>query len=334
MSLRHDAAAVATLQRWLEAGAGHDAEYADALSNHLPMALCALYRLGADATRLQAFAETYAERLRPAPPAQSWPRGDAWPPRLGDAAAWPAYRELFATWLQHEDGAAVLAAVLPRLMQGCGGAAFHGLIRTAYAVQSGLGPEVADALAYWACRWAPHGADSGPEPANAGSERNPAVVLRRLPVPRRPPAGRLISQRMAGVQEQPGFAAAAAQLQVDEGTLQTLACGAAELYAASGNFTVLHLLTGAHALRVLLPFLEEPLPAVRAYWRAFAAGWAASGARDRGAARLRTWDEIVTHATASDDEHVIKLVDSCREQERAYGGEVWRRAASRVLATG
>ena len=56
--------------------------------------------------------------------------------------------------------------------------------------------------------------------------------------------------------------------------------------------------------------------------------------RDRGPAPLRAWPQIVAFAVASDDEHVIKLVDSCREQERVYGGDVWRRAASRVLAKG
>ena len=43
------------------------------------------------------------------------------------------------------------------------------------------------------------------------------------------------------------------------------------------------------------------------------------------------WDAILPAAIASDDEHVIKLVDSCREQERAYGGHEWRLAASRAV---
>ncbi|MBA4177662.1 MAG: hypothetical protein C0505_14070 [Leptothrix sp. (in: Bacteria)] len=322
------------LYRWLGAGAAFDAEYADGLSNHLPMALVALHRLGADATRLQAFAAAYAQRLRPAPPAQSWGAGDAWPPRLGERAAWPAYRDLFSTWLHHEDAGAVLRAVLPRLAHGCAGAAFHGLIRSACAVQALHHRELADALAYWACCWTDAGADAVPEPGAAAHEPDPAAVLRQLPLPRRPPAGRLIVRRMAAVQAQHGFAATAAGLQVGEDTLERLARGAAELYAASGNFTVLHMLTSAHAMRVLLPFFDEPLLAVRAYWHAYAAAWAASGARDRGAAPLRPWTEILACALASDDEHVIKLVDSCREQEQAYGGDVWRRAASRVLAGG
>lgn len=326
-----DAADLA-LYRGLSAGAAYDAEYGDGLSNHLPMALVALHRLGADALRLDAFATAYARRLRPAPPAQTWEAGAAWPPRLGERAAWPAYRDLFSTWLRHEDAGAVLRAVLPRLMQGCGGAAFHGLIRTAFAVQALHRQELADALASWASSWADAGAQAvASHPAH---EDDPAAVLRQLPLPRRPPAGRLMAQRMAVVQAQRGFAAAAAGLRVGDDTLQRLARGAAELYAASGNFTVLHLLTSAHALRVLGPFLDEPLPAVRAYWQAYAAAWAASGARDRGAAPLRPWADIVAFALASDDEHVIKLVDSCREQEEAYGGGEWRRAASRVLVTG
>lgn len=330
MTTRTEAAATAMLQRWLDAGADHDAEYAGELSNHLPMALLALQRLGADAGRVQAFAAAYAQRLRPAPAAQAWVAGDAWASRLGEPAAWSAYRDLFAAWLQHEDAGEVLGAALPRLMAGCGGAAFHGLIRTAYAVQSAHRRELADALAYWACRWA----DSGPDEAAATQDADAAAVLRRLPLPSRPPAGRLISQRMAQVQAQPGFAAATARLQVDDGTLERLARGAAELYAASGNFTVLHLLTSAHALRVLLPFIDEPLPAVRAYWRAFAAAWAASGARDMGALPPQPWTRITAFARASDDDHVIKLVYSCREQEAAYGGAPWRQAASRVLETG
>ena len=325
-----DAAASAALQRALEAGARHDAEYGDALSNHLPMALCALYRLGADAARLQDYAAAYVPRLRPAPAAQTWVAGDAWASRLGDAAAWPAYRDLFSAWLQYEGGADVMGAVLPRLMQGCGGAAFHGLIRTAYAVQAAHPGELADALAHWACCWA----DLGPLPDVAGTEADPAAVLRQVPRPAQPPAGRLIVHRVAAAAAQPGFAAAVARLHVDASTLERLARGSAELYAASGNFTVLHMLTSAHALRVLLPLLDEPLPAVRTYWHAFAAAWVASGARDRGPAPLRAWPQIVAFAVASDDEHVIKLVDSCREQERVYGGDVWRRAASRVLAKG
>ena len=47
---------------------------------------------------------------------------------------------------------------------------------------------------------------------------------------------------------------------------------------------------------------------------------------------LRMWSQIVEAAIASNDDHLIKLVDSCREEERVYGGDDWKRAASSALA--
>lgn len=320
-----------TLRQQLDLAAEFDAEYSGNLSSHLPMALTALARLGADDQRLAAFTHTYAARLRPATPAEPWSDGAAWPSRFGDPRAWPAYRTLFNDWLDHEGAPAVLEQALPALLRGVGAAAFHGPIRVAYAVASGHSHELADALAYWACRWFGLGALPG-----SGRERDPAVVLARLNIakPRRP----LIAERMALVAEHPRFARSAGGLRIDgTDTLERLATLAAHLYAASDNFTVLHLVTSAHALRQLLPWLDadQHAEALGQYWLAFAAGHVASGlgasTAQASSAMLRPWSEIVARALVSDDDHFIKVVDSCREQERAYGGEVWRAAASRAL---
>lgn len=158
--------------------AEYDTDLFTGLSNHLPMALSALKRLGADDARLAGFAHTYSLRLRPAPPAAEWPAGEPWRALLGQQHAWPAYRHLFLHWLATEEPDAVLQQTLPVLMAGCGGAAFHGLICTAYAVQSGHGQELADALAYWACRWL----DLGPPPP-AGTRADPAPLLKALGQP-------------------------------------------------------------------------------------------------------------------------------------------------------
>ena len=56
-------------------GAAFDAEYGKSLSNHLPMALVALQRLGAPDERLDQFAAAYAPRLHAAPPPVPWPAG-------------------------------------------------------------------------------------------------------------------------------------------------------------------------------------------------------------------------------------------------------------------
>ena len=280
------------LRPHLDAAARFDAEYGNKLSNHLPMALVALSRLGADAARLDAFAAHYASRLHAAPPAQPWPAGEAWQSRFGDPQAWPIYRGLFNEWFDDEGAPAVLAQALPPLLRGVGAAAFHGLIRTASALAAGHSHELADALAYWACRWFSLG-----EPPSGGRLRDPAT------------------------------------------TLEQLARLAAERYAASADFTVLHLVTSAHALRLVLPWLDgdEAAAALGHYWLAYAAGHVASGLAEEprralAPAPLLPWPALVARAIASDDEHLIKLVDSCREQERAYAGTVWREAAARAAA--
>ena len=333
-----------TLSELLDEGAAFDAEYAGGLSNHLPMALLALARLGATEARLNAFAQSYSSRLQPAPPHAIWPAGDAWASRLGERVAWPEYRSLFGDWLLHEHASEVLRQTLPLLMQGCGAAAFHGLIRTAYALQSTRRQELADALAYWACRWLDLGtAGSGGNGCTGGTVREPEAVLRRLHATASD-AG-LIFQRMQAAAREPHFQAVVATLVVHESTLAQLALLAAQAYAASGNFTALHLVTSAHATRLLLPCLDDPLPALAGYWRAFAAAVCASGmtADTAPAPKPKPWPELVAAAVASDDDHVIKLVDSCREEQRACGGGdggdgdgdggggPWQQAATRAV---
>ena len=136
------------------------------------MALLALQRLGASEARIDNFAERYVRRLEPAPDCTTWSNSERWQNRLGTRDAWPAYRTLFGEWIGRAGSDEVLAQVLPTLMAGCGAAAFHGIIRTAYAVHSGHDRELADGLAYWACRHLPLGVAGGD-----GIVDDPAVVL-------------------------------------------------------------------------------------------------------------------------------------------------------------
>jgi hypothetical protein len=331
-----------TLQRLLDEGAAFDCEFRGGLSNHRPMALTALAALGAGDARLEAFAAAYSRRLKKAPRPVAWKSGEPWRGRFGQRAAWPRYRDLFDEWIAHEGSGAVLAQALPFLVEGCGAAAFHGLIRTAYAVRAGHRGELVDGLAYWSCRWLDLGAARP-----AGRVADPLKLLKELAMAPADARGghALIFERMqaaaAGASDAAAaagtpFAAAVTRLRVDEATLERIARAAARLYAASGNFTVLHLVTGAQALRVVTACLEDrqaALAAVGAFWRAAVAGALASGARfESRLPDARPWDELVAAALASDDEHLIKLVDACREEQRVHGGEPdWQRAATRAV---
>ncbi len=318
----------------------YDAEYGQRLSNHLPMLLVALHRLGADNERIATAGATYARKLHAMPPAQAWQAGDPWREPLGQPAAWPRYRDLFATWLQEEGAGDTLRQALPALLPGCGAAAFHGLIRTAYAVEAAHRAELAHALAYWASRWLdlglcdPSGADHAA--GGAGHQADPVPLLKAaaaVPGVADSPSATIV-ERMHHAAWQPGLVPAVSPLRLDENTLPRLARHAAQLYARSGDFSVLHLVTSAWALRVLLPFVDELQPALAGYWRAYAAAAASASGRlkiRRMPAPL-PWPQIVQTALASDDEHLVKLVHACQQEQQAYGGAAdWQRAATRAV---
>lgn len=325
----------AQLVELLTAGLAHAPEDAEGVGNHLPMALAALHHLGAGPERLAAFAQSHALRLQPAPPPQPWSPGDPWPDRLGRPEAWSGYRALFTEWIAQEGATDMLGQVLPQLMPGVGAAAFHGLIRTASAVRCGHLGELADGLAWWASRHLRLGALHHPlaGTARAPATEDPQALLRELPARRS--RQRLISDQLRDVGRDGRINRVAARLMVDGHTLERLARTAAFAYAHTGNFTALHLVTATHALRVLTRFLDEPLVAWAWHWQAFAHAVVAARLQPAGEVVLRPWKVLIARALDHDDEHVIKLVESCREEEQAYarrGETLWRLAASRAVS--
>ena len=276
------------------------------LSNHLPMALIALQRLGADGPGWPATQPVYAPRLEPAAPPQPWPVGDDWTGRLGDRVAWPAYRSLFLEWLEQEAAGDVLQQVLPALMPGCGAARVprpdpHRLCDARNATGANWQPRCAGLLGAAAicrstasCRHSDHGLIFEPMQHAAA-----APDLRR----RRGGSRRSTTARSNGWRATPR-----------------------SIYAASADFTVLHLVTSAHALRTLLPMPKRRRPRSTDYVVAYVAAlppatstrpWCRAGRRHaRGPRSSRTRWQATTH--------LIKRVDSCRDRRSAYGGIDWR----------
>ena len=339
-------------------------EYGDGLSTHLPMALQALHGLGAPPARLHALFDLIAPRLplRPhsaghrhdspqgspqdSPPGHALPalaRPDDWPLLRGRIEAIETLRQALAHIAARDGLATTLSTALPLLMPGVAAVALHGLIRSAHGVAAGHADELISGLAYWAARHAPLVAPACalPIPSPAGPLRPLAAWLaglQALPMPVGA-ASRLIAQRMQAHAGVAGFAAVAGSLALDAQTLDALASHAASLYAARGNFTVLHLVTGCQAMRVLMPWLADVPGALRHFSIAAAAALRASGLRQidlasptpNPTAAPLPWAETVRLAIASDDEHVIKLVQACRCHHAASGAAVFQAAASRAV---
>ncbi len=324
--------ASATLTALLDRARAFAPEYHGDLSNHLPMALVALNSLGADAARMESFFTIDSAKLDPAPPLT--PACKDWLAKRGDLTAFASLRTHFAQAIAVHGRDATLRRTLPQLMDGVGAAAFHGLLRTASAVVAEHDDELASGLAHWACWHMPLAPFGGPE-TDADSDVSTWLAGIAAQAGDWHSDAGLIALRMTAFAQTPAFRDGADRLAVHDSTPRELAAQALAIYLRTKNFTVLHLITSAHALRLLMPWLDEPLIAVRHYARAYAAGVAAS--RVKGdppiiAVNVLPWPEVLLAGAASDDEHVIKLVYACHEEWKVTGDADYQRAASLVVA--
>lgn len=328
-----------TLMTLLDANLHLPPEYRDQLTNHLPMALHALFSLGASSQRMVGFYASYSKRFQDtgAPsvtPMAPEPPSD-WRALRGQADSYPALWRHFHDAVARDGAHTTLRESLPDLMPGVAAAALHGVIRTAHAVESGHAGELAAALAYWAWRWQALAKPTMAVPSLGFGAWSARLVQE---APSWDTEGPLISIRMHQACQSAVYQALAGALQLapDLGTrIRELAGLAVECYCASPNFTILHTITGLRALRTLLPWLESSEEAQAILAQNFVAAYLAARVVPSSSVELitpeRSWEDVAAAAVASDDDHTIKLVQACRAEAQVYGQGRYLRAAS--LAT-
>lgn len=311
--------------------------YRGGFANHLPMALLALDAMGASDERIEAYAKQYAAQLEPMPPAADTIGAGDEQRFLGSSAAFPSWVAYFSMRITAEGRDRVMREWTTRLIPGIGSGAFHGVIRTAYALDADSDAELAHALAYWASAYEPLHQFSTPT-----GKRMPAEILtqiskdagragKKLP-------GRGIADRMVAasrLREFGGWVASADRARLD---LDSLGAAMIRAYSACGDFTILHGVTGTHAARSLVRYVDDPAPLVLALWRALLAAYVGVGAPPVSGWSLQgdhslDWPAIHARAVACDDEHDIKIVYSCWRQWQRLGDDLYRRVASAKVAS-
>lgn len=302
------------------------ASYGGGNANHLAMALVALDRLGASDERLREFASIYERQLRLKPSTEpALPNGD-WKEAMGKKAFETTLAKKFVTDLAAKGRDALLHEVVPRLTPGIATEAFHGLIRTAYAVDSGDDADIPNALTSWVIGFGELGRRAEPRFDSAMDAF--AAMNRDERFPKELP-GRSITGRIAKVVAIPAFDEYRTPIKGLE--LGDLAKIAALIFLATGDFTVLHLVTACHATRVLKPYLGAD--AVDHLAIAMLAAYATVGRpafdSDRQAEQnLPDWKTLTARAIPSNDEHDLKLVYSCQQEEQHYGWGLHQMAAA------
>ncbi|MDD4866283.1 MAG: questin oxidase family protein [Mycobacterium sp.] len=303
-------------------------------ANHGPMAAEALSTLGFG-DHVAAWVEDYKRGVTHHDPPEPRFRLDpsdehSWREALGRFERAGDWEELFARELADRPWREVLSTWWPRLLPGLMAGLTHGLIRTAHAVRCMAATDRPDELArqelsrglgYWAARYRPL-----PGRVELTGEQTVADAVAALQRPGRtaaPPGGR----RLAGLQDNPGFAAAltglrplAAGRRLSEMT--TAFAGVNMSHPDGPTVPLIHGVTAPAAMRIALGHLPHELHAmsVAAMWHVHVAlllmftddaGTEAHSLATASDTALPSWQELFERAVVHGDEHVIKFTEAC-----------------------
>jgi len=293
-------------------GARFGPRYGGFLSDHGPMAALALTGLGASDDAALDWLTRYSGRLEPA----------------GNAPA--AYLELRAGYLEALTEASagdVLHASLPGLISGWARDAYHPLIRLACGYAWSLPEEMASGLAYLALCGPDLAIDALAEVVPERDAGAAGLLESLAPLAADLGEARTFTERFSAVVSDERFRQA---VHTVPDNLKRLSRTALDVFASSHDFFALHLVTGAHAFRLLYPFLGPRRDAV--FTIGMAGGYVAAGAPRFSASVAGSYKEPDWLTEAGHDEHRIKLAWSARAQAEFFSNPAYTQAALDYLA--
>ena len=303
-----------SIPQWLrveldEHARAHTLYYRGVRTDHLPMMLLAMHGTGSDEQALRTYAAHYRARLRladgPMPPAPA-----DWRSHVGDRGAYRRLLAYFDRAIAARGPLDVVHEVLPTLISGWAGDAYHAVIRLAYGLRFGCATEISAGLAYLAA--------CGPDPRLA---EQVAKIEPSSSLPRPEPVDGLVFQQKYNTVVGSG------RIPRTAGALPREPAGIAgvtlDCFNATHDFFALHLVTGTHAFLVCADYVTgDHTDLLRA---GIAAGLLAIGAP------AFERDTPTTPATI-DDEHDTKLTFACADLAEMLANERLHRAAA-ILRT-
>ncbi|MBV8635097.1 MAG: DUF4243 domain-containing protein [Burkholderiaceae bacterium] len=324
-----------TLQRLLDANRRFDLQ-GRGTSNHCPMALTALAAMGAGPARLEQFFAHWERRYAVTSADYAPLACAAWPEAVGRTDLFCATRDCFADWVALEGADTVLRHVIGKVSLAPASGAFHALIRLAYGLEAGNHSEIGAGLAALVCgRFSVDIALEGRAPA-ASVEDGLAHLAQWLPKVEL--SDGWITPRLRAVAQMPAFRASLPAPPQQGDLLAALRSAALKLYWQTDDFIALHMVTGLHAARSVLPRLPQEQMQVYLWdlWSAFCAAYVVIGAPPLQtpcvAAAHEEWPALLARAIASDDDHNIKLAHACFEESRISPSPLYCATAQRRLS--
>ncbi len=311
------------------------AEYHQGFSNHASMALIALHELGADEEKLNTFFDEYKSVLEPKPATKIKITDDNYHDILGKNGVISDYTEFFLEKLPGKNRDEILREYLNELTLGIPTAAFHPIIRMAYGLIINNNTEIMIGLAYLASQYHPLSKKLN---TNSG-EKNISQILETITQQNKPhileyEQGFLTGRLQLAVNNY-DIDDRCNQLKVTENTLADIAHHIANLYLLKPNILTLHLVTGCHALRKLLPYFSEQCLPLKTLLHAFIAAFIIEQkpdltTNDVDESSLPSWNIIIENSLHQQDEHIIKLTFSCYEESQYYRDSIYQIIAAKI----
>jgi hypothetical protein len=311
----------------LEASSQYHVQYGDRLANHLPMVLIALDKMGASRAQLRhAFERSIPHLERPhLPPPDPTVTIEECRNR---EELYPSALRYYELQIKEHGIEECLRRELPPLLPAIATAAFHPLIRTAYGIDANHQQEIATGLAYWNLEY--HTLPASEERIALPAAEIPPRLAAQYPLIALAPGN--IADHMFSVTQQHGWMEAL--IQPEQLGLEDITRVAIDAYRGTRDFTLLHGVTGCHALRLILPYCPESESALRYFWAGLVVAYLSTGPKqilqNKNGANLLDWKTINKRACTSDDDHVLKLVYSCWQEFECYRNMEYQHVAARL----
>lgn len=300
------------------------------------MTLVALANMGATPERLRAHFDFWRQKYALV---EAHPRipvtAENWTTLVGVREAFGSLQAYFAPWVASSGAQPVIEAVLRQVPMAPATEAFHAIIRIAYGLESANASEIAAGLAAYVAANLPSDFDLSGRDEIASVKEGFMRLSGRFCNSTWP--GMSITDKLRAISADRAFGEELRLPPMGPDFLVEMRRAALALYWQTADFTVLHMVTGTHAARLLLTQMPADLAErfCPALWIAMAAAYVSVGApREESMAvpeHVPQWDAMLAQAILADDDHVIKMVYTCHAESLVDANPLYRAAAARLL---
>lgn len=268
--------------------------YGPGYTNHLPMALIAMYQLGADEKQVSNFLDYYTKHVKLEKVSSPGVISNL-KEQLGKREYFQAYSQFFIEELEMKSISQVVSETINALSHGISSALFHGIIRINYALLLQDTYEVARGLALLASSYEP-------------IEFDGQIIMPED----------LYSEISRYIIEREGLFYLNGNINQK---IETILEGLNTLYIKTGSFIILHTITGFEALLSLRVYFDDFSHIIDIYMVSVLRVLLRISSEDYHDIEIDEiwpWEQVVEYVKTCDNAHTIKFIYSLKKLESRY----------------